>query len=333
MALDELFKTFEFLKKRIEEHREYLSQDETRTRQVLIDPLLKELGWDVGDPGVVELEYRVEREYDAGTGKADYVLKSGSRLSVVIEAKRLGSTLLDKATNQVLNYANSKGVPWMVVSDGNAWAMYEVFKQGELKDRLRMSFVVTEISASECALKSLALWRPNLYADDEPADALEPVLVESPANTSTPAEVATAGAESCVTVADCVDAPRRGGWHPVVGDFPKGLPTSVRFGEATPTEWKTWKQFLTDVAMYLVSSGSIRAADLPVSVTQGPNCVISDEPVHLDGSTFTDPVRLQADMWLEAHGNRDTRLGRSRWLLKTYLSNPESVQFCFDGSQ
>ena len=50
MALDELFETFEFLKKRIEEHREYLSQDETRTRQVLIDPLLKELGWDVGGP-------------------------------------------------------------------------------------------------------------------------------------------------------------------------------------------------------------------------------------------------------------------------------------------
>ena len=331
MALDELFKTFEFLKKRIAEHREYLSQDETRTRQVLIDPLLKELGWDVGDPGVVELEHRIEKPFGGrGKYKPDYALMQGGEPAAVVEAKALDSQQLNDATLQVHNYANNDGIPYGVATDGNEWRLIDVHKRVKLDERVTTLFQVSTDDASKCALRSLALWRPNLCADDGPADALEPMLFESPATTSTPAEMATADAESQVTAADGVDAPRRGGWHPVVGDFPKGLPTSVRFGEATPTEWETWKQFLTDVAMYLVSSGSIRAADLPVSVTQGPNCVISDEPVHLDGSTFTDPVRLQADMWLEAHGNRDTMLGRSRWLLKTYLSNPESVQFCFD---
>ena len=331
MALDELFKTFEFLKKRIEEHREYLSQDETRTRQVLIDPLLKDLGWDVGDPGVVELEYRIEKPFGGrGKYKPDYALMQSGEPAAVVEAKALDSQHLNDATLQVHNYANNDGIPYGVATDGNEWRLIDVHKRVKLDERVTTLFQVSTDDASKCALRSLALWRPNLCADDGPADASEPVLVESPANTLTPSEIATAGAESCVTVADSADTPRRGRWHPVVGDFPKGLPTSVRFGESAPSEWVTWKQFLTDVALHLVTSGSIRATDLPVSVTQGPNFVISDEQVHSDGRTFTDPVRLQADMWLEAHGNRDMRLDLSRRLLKKYLSNPESVQFCFE---
>ena len=109
MALDELFRTFEFLKKRIEEHREYLSQDETRTRQVLIDPLLKELGWDVGDPGVVELERRIVKGQAGGVlKKADYVLSHERSEVAVVEAKRLGRQLDDEVTTQASTYANIK---------------------------------------------------------------------------------------------------------------------------------------------------------------------------------------------------------------------------------
>ena len=44
MALDDLQGVIERLQDRIKTHRSYLSGDETRTRQVLIDPLLRELG-------------------------------------------------------------------------------------------------------------------------------------------------------------------------------------------------------------------------------------------------------------------------------------------------
>ena len=330
MALDELFKTFEFLKKRIEEHREYLSQDETRTRQVLIDPLLKELGWDVGDPSAVELEYRVEREYDVGMGKADYVLKSGLKLAAVIEAKRLGSTLLDKATNQVLNYANSKGVPWMIVSDGDRWTMYEVFKQGELKERLRMSFAISDTSASECALKTLALWRPNVCAVDGPVDALEPVLSDLPSIASIHAAAGVAGAARQVSTAVDAKDSLRGAWHPITDELPKGRPTMARIGDAAPSKWLTWKQFYHDVAMHLLTRGSISATDLPIRVTKGKNCVINDVPEHPDRRPFKAPVQLRRDMWLETYLNRDQKLELSRRLLRKYHDNPECVQVRYD---
>lgn len=89
MALDDLQSVIEKLRKTIEMHRDYLSRHETRTRQVLIDPLLRELGWDVSDPEAVQLEYRVGQQW------ADYALMSDNQPVAVIEAKRLGRGLED----------------------------------------------------------------------------------------------------------------------------------------------------------------------------------------------------------------------------------------------
>ena len=84
MSLDDLQATIEKLQDRIKKHRLYLSGNETATRQVLIDPMLLELGWDVSDPDQVALEY------SAGSGRADYALKLNDAYVAVIEAKNLG---------------------------------------------------------------------------------------------------------------------------------------------------------------------------------------------------------------------------------------------------
>lgn len=60
-------------------------------RYSLIDPLLRELGRDTGDPDQVQPEYRV------GTGRAEYaLLRDGSPVAMV-EAKSLGTSLTDSA--------------------------------------------------------------------------------------------------------------------------------------------------------------------------------------------------------------------------------------------
>ena len=89
MALDDLKATIETLRERIKEHNAYLEGNETRTRQVLIDPMLRALGWNVEDPNSVELEYKVKKEW------LDYVLMGSDEPIAVIEAKVLG-TLLDE---------------------------------------------------------------------------------------------------------------------------------------------------------------------------------------------------------------------------------------------
>ena len=172
MALDGLQAVIESLQSRIESHRAHLSENETRTRQVLIDPLLRELGWDVSDPDQVELEY------SAGTGreKADYVLMSQGKPVAVIEAKRLGYRLDQSETMQVLNYANSRGIAYMAVTNGDEWRMYDVFAQKPIEEQVIMEFSITRTPAHESALQSLRIWNPNLSSGSGPVGASESIV-------------------------------------------------------------------------------------------------------------------------------------------------------------
>jgi hypothetical protein len=91
--------------------------DETRTKASVISPILRELGWDDGDPEKVLLEYSVPR------GKTDYALLSAGEPRVFIEAKRLDN-LNEKAETQLFEYASNQGVPLLVLTDGNVWDFY-----------------------------------------------------------------------------------------------------------------------------------------------------------------------------------------------------------------
>ena len=170
MALDELQAVIESLQSKIESYRAHLSENETRTRQVLIDPLLKELGWDVSDPDQVELEY------SAGGGRADYALMSEGKPVAVIEAKRLGYKLDQNETLQVLNYANSRGIAHMAVTNGDEWRMYDVFAQKPIEDRVIMEFSITHTPAHESALQSLRIWNPNVSSGSGPVGASESIV-------------------------------------------------------------------------------------------------------------------------------------------------------------
>ncbi len=130
MPLDDLVSVIETLQQRIVSHRQSLQQNEIRTRTALIDPLLTALGWDVSDPALVTPEYAV------GEGRADYALNGSETIpAAMVEAKRLGHALNDDERMQMLNYANARGVRYAAVTDGNAWELYEVFKQAPLEDR------------------------------------------------------------------------------------------------------------------------------------------------------------------------------------------------------
>ncbi len=88
MPLDSLLKLVETLRARIDEHGNALRQSEALTRYALIDPLLRELGWDTDDPAQVVPEYRVPNNQ-----MADYVLLANGAPMIVVESKKLDESL------------------------------------------------------------------------------------------------------------------------------------------------------------------------------------------------------------------------------------------------
>lgn len=156
MVLDNLQSVIEKLQKTIEAHGSYLAENETRTRQVLIDPLLQKLSWNVSNPNIVQLEYRVKY------GQPDYALMSKGKPVAVVEAKRLGSDLGDDQIMQALNYANADGIPYMIITNGDTWEMYDVFKPATLEESLLMKLELSQQLARKNAEQALAMRKPNL---------------------------------------------------------------------------------------------------------------------------------------------------------------------------
>ena len=113
--------------------------------------------WD----GTLETLIHVELEYSINQQRVDYALMGRKTPVAVIEAKALGKPLDEKETMQALNYANTAGIPYMTLTNGDHWRMLEVFKQAPMKDRILMNFQLTQDEPYACALQALGLWRPT----------------------------------------------------------------------------------------------------------------------------------------------------------------------------
>ena len=77
--------------------------DEAKTKQFLILPLIRALGYDDANPAEVVPEYTAD--FGTRTGwKADYALMSGERPLIVMECKQLSNRLSTEEINQLGRY-------------------------------------------------------------------------------------------------------------------------------------------------------------------------------------------------------------------------------------
>ena len=155
MVLDSLLELVETLRERIDEHRGALKQSEALTRYALIDPMLRELGWDTDDPALVVPEYK------SGSGSADYALLENDRPLMMVEAKKLDTPLRDAVLSQGINYCLMEGTKHFTVTDGQRWEVYETHKPVPI-DEKRVAFDLKGQSPAKVCLEALALWRPSV---------------------------------------------------------------------------------------------------------------------------------------------------------------------------
>ena len=154
MLLDDLYQAIEKLRERMEDHQDKLKQSEALTRNALVDPLLRALGWDTEDPAVAMPEYRL------GSGFADYALLNAGKPAIVIEAKKLGAPLYS-AAEQSVTYCVNDGIRYFVATDGRKWDVYETHRPVPLAEKKIVSFDITDSPADVC-LDALVLWRRSV---------------------------------------------------------------------------------------------------------------------------------------------------------------------------
>lgn len=123
------------IKDSAELYEETLRVNESSTRAVLIDPVLRTLGWDTANPFMVEVEKPIDQ------GRVDYALYDvNQEVRIIVEAKKLGTPLADKETFlSLVKYAFSSGVSEIFLTDGLIWLHFTDFTPGIQDPSRRLS--------------------------------------------------------------------------------------------------------------------------------------------------------------------------------------------------
>ena len=310
-VLDDLVQTIEMLRARVSKYAPDLSKNEIRTRAVLIDPMLKVLGWDAADPALVTVEYEVP------PGRADYGLRRGldNPPVILVEAKRLNEPL-DTHVGQLLNYALVRGVRYGCLTDGNIWEVYDVFKQVPLEERKILSLAISDGEPAKVALAMLGLWRRSLQ-DGSFEQAAEPLVdVERP---PAPPPV--------------VPPPPPLEWTPLVVNFEstgKPAPTAIKLpdGEERPTAY--WVSVLKETALWLHRTRVLTQGNCKIKT--GPKrYLLSLDGKHQGGERFKSPIPLEdTGITLEGHFSARDIVRHTKDLMEHFGKDPSQVYLKFE---
>ena len=284
------------LGRRASDYREYIGGHETRTRMVLIDPLLRELGWNPENPDEVQVEFKLE------TGKADYVLMKDGKPVAVIEAKRLGNNLGSGVHLQVLQYTQSpecsqiglvaftNGDDWIFCRRSHKWESLRVKISADQPFEAAYHFV-------ECL--SASRFEPEPTRNSTRLDTSIVLEVSSPA---TPLQEAD--------------------W--------KQKPALLRFEDGSKRVVNSWARVYLETCRYVVYEGLVKPDDYPVVLAKGQQvkrCAMNTSKVHPNGNDFTDPREVSEGVWLENDlGSNEARKEYSVRMLRHFGIDPGSVQ-------
>ena len=296
MPLESLLGLVETLRERAQKHRDALTASEALTRYALIDPLLRELGWDTSDPAMVVPEYR------SGSGSADYALLTNGSPAMMVEAKKLGTPLQDAVILQVLNYCQMEGTKHFAITDGARWSIYDTHKPVPMNEKRVVEFDLLNQQPAEVCLKALALWRPSVQADyvasghnpvTGTTNEVQPVVAPMPVIT-TPTTQQTA-----IT-------PTSDNWRPLTSIDPASFnrhsdkPSQILFPNGSQTDIATWAGFLVKAVSWMNDEEMLDAIHCPIKASsRATRYLVHTQPVHSHGRQFTSQRMIGADLYLE----------------------------------
>lgn len=127
---------------------------EQNTKAVLIEPILRALGWDLEDLDEVLREYRRK----PADNPVDYALLILRTPRLFVEAKGLSENLDDRRwASQIMGYAAVAGVEWVVLTNGDEYRIYNSHTPVPVEEKLfRAVCLAAEDSRAEETLSILS---------------------------------------------------------------------------------------------------------------------------------------------------------------------------------
>ena len=322
MWLDDLNELVGRLKERIEQHKDVLGRNETATRYALIDPLLTALGWDLSDPGQVRMEYNTGE--GRADGYADYAMFARGDTDtpeLVIEAKKLG-TPTSVGVDQSIGYCLKDDISYFVVTNGEKWEAYYIYKSGKLADKRVVDFSLTD-PTQPTVMKTLWLWRGNFESGSPIVPVAPDRLASQQTATSAPQPESAGQPPSKQRPARGVPFDKINPPKPIKGKRPSA-PAALLFPNGEEKKIGNWFEIQTSVVEWLVETDQLTEADCPVEGPGGRR-LVHTSPEKKNGTKFQDPKRIDM-LFVDVHVDSSLHVDIAKKILRARGVDPSDVR-------
>jgi hypothetical protein len=267
--LTSLCEVLKLVKSSAESYRPQLQTNEAVTRAVLIDPVLRALGWDVANPAMVEVEKPVSSGRSSGC--LDYFLVGES--PIIIEAKKLGEPLENHFV-QLVQYAFILKVGNIFMTDGLKWVHYTNFSAtDQVPTKIIDLGLMEESELSRAAAYFVETLDAALVAPEPQKVEDKIVELERKFNDI---ERLVLSLANCQQIIPEVSAPVQGesasAWL-LLGDnnwdAKKKKPVKLRLPNGQIIDVRSWTQVLTETCKYCLATRPQLLQHLPIADKPG----------------------------------------------------------------
>jgi hypothetical protein len=323
---------------KMKRHRLLYEQNEQAVRDQIVNPLLKNLGWDTENPDEVQPNVSTEE------GIPDYSLFKDGKPVLFIEAKKLSVDIEDKqVVKQLAKYCFGEGMKYGVLTNGAVWILFNAFQEGttmadrvlwkvdiegdELTSSIKRLNIISKgnVENVETLVRKLQIldeiWESLLEEPKEIIKGLIPVfdgLIKEgyPNYEFQPSDIEDFIRErvrELLTSASSIT--------PGLSDEPVVWQSSERQGKmkigGEVFDIRNSFDILVNTGNWLIQKGKLKKSDCPVSAGYKRN-LIHIEPKHKYGDNFMCPKQLSNGLWMETKYSNAGSINSARRLLERY---------------
>ena len=291
MDLHELSKTITEARQRVIERESIFKSSLVNTRDALIAPILKALGWDTANPDQHVGEYRPSYE---PTICALMGHGNGAPM-VLLVTKQLGEPISAYEINQATAMACETGTQYTGGTNGAQWKLYR-------GNNLVLEVDVTQGPTAAVAAALAPLWKDAMAGAETGL---------------TPIPIPTLIPEARKTLAT------------LTGDDP--LPAVMTFPDEKEHQVTYWKHYLVGVARWLYDTGIVDEAKIIAQAghRKGATMMIP-APDELDEKKFREQhTNVCGQVWIRSAYNKGNAIRAAQRLLSHGGVDPNQVKIAF----
>lgn len=286
-----------------------LNSNEAATRAALVDPVLRALGWNVGNPNMVEVEKTLTNSTQS---RIDYALYDiNGTIRIIIEAKPLGQSLSSHA-QQLVQYAFGFQMTNLFLTNGNEWHHYTNFSPGHFAPTKTINLATGNL-VEIAAFLVRELDAANFWPDQPDVDTMAQDINQLRSDLVTlQQQMAVLNVGSVPVVKPLTS---NANWTELskIGNPTKTRPSLLRLPDGSQIPVKYWKDVLVIICKFVLTN--VKNISVPLPDRSGKTVNLLDSNPPPKGIASINEVYNGQNIYIHTNYSAENHIANSLYIL------------------